>query len=96
MRREGEGEKQEGRGEGIKGEKEEKLGERDEERVSEGRKERDRRKTGPKLPLGPTPSTAAHCPKLHRSCWIFTIIEATQTFPNSTLLLELLGWIPSI
>lgn len=28
MRREGEGEKQEGRGEGIKGEKEEKLGER--------------------------------------------------------------------
>lgn len=76
------------------GEKEEKLEEGDEERVNERRKKGDRRKPGPKLPLGPIPSTAAPCPKLPRSFWIFTIIEATQTFPHPTLLPELL-WVDS-
>lgn len=94
MRREGGGEKKEGRGEGEEGEKEEKLEEGEEEKVSEGRKERDRRKPGPKLPLGPIPSTAAPCPKLPRSFWIFTITGAIQTFPHPTLLFEL-PWVDS-
>lgn len=48
-----------------------------------------RENEGLPLLLGFIPSTAGPHPKLSRSSWIFTVVEAAQTFPHPTLLPEL-------